>query len=205
MIDGGLIVGYLTAALVRGGKRLADRKIDALLDRLTAVVMERMGMGPIDELAADPRDERRQRDLGLRIDGAASANRAFARELAEIAERLDRAGGRRMLNQVYAEMSVQAFDHGVAIGGDFNLFHAPDPSDYSGAPGWVKLCIVVGAVLAIAGMGLFGYTLFTGIPEIGEPGYGEVPRGIVAAGAVFFAGFVLLAAASIGRGLSRRD
>lgn len=76
-------------------------------------------------------------------------------------ERLDRRGGRQVLNQVYADMNVQAFDHGVAVGG----------------------------------MGRFGYTLFTGIPDVGDPDFGRTPAAFGIAGAVFFAGFVMLAVA----------
>jgi hypothetical protein len=203
-IDGGLVVGYLTAALIRGGKRWADRNIDSLLDRLTTVVVQRMGHRPLDRLAADPRDERLQREVGLTIDGAVSVDGAFARELAEVVDRLDRQGGRQVLNQVYAQMNVQAFDHGMAIGRDFNYFHAPDPTDYSGAPAWVKLFIVVGTLLAVAGLGLFGYTLFTDNPDLNDPSFGETPPGIGRAAAIFFAGFVILGIASLGRGLSKR-
>jgi len=41
----------------------------------------------------------------------------------------DKHGGRQLVNK-----DVQAFDHGIAIGRDFNYFHAPDPADYSNAP-----------------------------------------------------------------------
>jgi hypothetical protein len=203
-IDGGLVVGYLTAALVRAGRRLADRTIDALLDQLTSLVRRRLGQDSLERLAADPRDEQAQRDVGLTIDGAARVDAGFGRELAALVERLDRRGGRQVLNQVYADMNVQAFDHGVAVGRDFNYFHAPDPADYSDAAAWVKGLIVVGSLLAVAGMGLFGYTLFTGIPEPGDPDFGQTPAGFGIAAAVFFAGFVMLGIAALGRGLSRR-
>ena len=162
-----------------------------------------MGRAPLDRLAGDPRDETTQRELGLTIEGAVSVDRGFARELSGLIGELDRRGGRQLLNQVYADMNVQAFDHGIAVGRDFNYFHAPDPTDYSRAPGWVKLCVVLGSVLALAGMFIFGYTLFTGIPNPGEPGFGDTPPGIPLAFGVFFAGFVLLAIGSIGRALSR--
>jgi hypothetical protein len=203
-VEGGLVVGYLTAAIVRGGQRWADRSLDSLLDHLTALVVRRMGRGPLDRLAGNPRDERLQREVGLTIDGAVSVDRAFARELADLVAKLDRRGGRQILNQVYAQMNVQAFDHGTAIGRDFNYYHVPDPTDHSGAPAWIKLFIVVGTLAAIAGLGIFGYTVLTGMPDLHDPNFGETPAGIGVGAAVFFAGFVILGIASLGRGLSRR-
>lgn len=203
-IDGGLIVGYLTAALLRAGRRWADRTMDSLLNRLTDLVASRMGHGPLDRLAGNPGDEGVQREVGLTIDGALTVDRGFARELAEVVAELDRRGGRQIVNQVYAQMNVQAFDHGVAIGRDFNYFHAPDPSDYSDAPSWVKFCVVLGSALAAAGVFIFGYTLFTGIPDVNDPGFGETPPGIPLAFGVFFIGFLILGIGAIGRAMSKR-
>jgi hypothetical protein len=203
-VDGGLIVGYLTAALVRGGMRLADRRLDSLLDRLTTLVVSRMGRGPVAQLTRSPDDDLIQRDVGMAIDRAVSVDRDFARDLAQIAAALDERGGRQILNQVYAQMNVQAFDHGTAIGGDFTYFNVPDPTDYSDAPTWIKLCIVLGSVLAIAALGIFGYTLFTYNPNLTDPEFGETPPEFGVAGAVFFVGFVILGFAALGRALSRR-
>jgi hypothetical protein len=191
-LDGGLIVGYLTAALLRAGGRLADRALDSLLNRLIDLVASRMGRAPLDRLAGNPRDEATQREVSLVIDGAISVDRAFARELAQLVAELDKRGGRQLVNRVYAQMNVQAFDHGIAIGRDFNYFHAPDPADYSNAPLWVKFCIVLGSVVAVAGLFIFGYSFFTDI------------TGIPFAFGVFFAGFVILGIGSIGRAMSRR-
>lgn len=205
LIDGGLIVGYLTAALLRGGRRIADRTVDSLLDRLTGLVADRMGPGPLDRLRKYPRDDTAQREVGLTIDGAVSVDANFARELAALVAELDRHGGREMINEVYAQTNVQAFDHGMAIGRDFNYFNVPDPDDMSDAPGWVKLCIVLGSVVTTVGMFMFGYTLFTDNPAPGDPNFGEVPAGIPTAVGVFFLGFVILGIASIGHSLSKRD
>jgi hypothetical protein len=204
LIEGGLVVGYLTAALVRGGQRWTDRTVDSLLDRLTSLVRGRMGAEPLDRLARNPRDEELQREVGLRLDGAVTVDRGFAQELADVVRELDDHGGREILNQVYAQMSVQAFDHGVAVGRDFNAFTVPDPTDYSGAPAWVKLFIVIGTLLAVAGLGIFGYTLFTENTDLNDPNFGEMPPGFGVAAAVFFAGFVILGIAALGRALSNR-
>lgn len=203
-IDGGLVVGYLTAALLRAGKRWGDRALDQLLDRLTRLVADRMGRAPLDRLADNPRSPEVQREVGLTVDGAISVDKAFAGELADLIRALDQHGGRQLVNNVYAQMNVQAFDHGIAVGRDFNYFQAPDPTDISDAPGWVKFCIVLGSVLTVGGVFIFGYTLFTGMPDVDDPNFGDVPAGVPLAAAVFFVGFVVLGIASLGRAMSKR-
>lgn len=191
MVDGGLIVGYLTAALLRGGKRVADRAVDSLLDRLTDLVAGRMGSGPLDRLKRQPGEETVQREVGLTIDGATSVDANFASELAGLVAELDQRGGRQMINEVYAQMNVQAFDHGVAIGRDFNYFNAPDPTDMSDAPGWVKFCVSVGMLVAFTGMFIFGYTILTSIPDVDNPDFG-VPPGIPIGFGVAFLGIFIV-------------
>ena len=115
---------------------------------------------------------------------------------------LDRMGGRNVINNVNAQLNVQAIGGGIAVGGDY--VNVPDPSDLSGAPAWVKGTIALGLLLAVAGLGIFGYTLFTDMPDLDDPNFGETPEGIPLAAGVFFAGFVLMGIASIGRAFSKR-
>jgi hypothetical protein len=201
-VDGGLIVGYLTAAVVGAGRRWADRTFDRLLDRLTATVSHRLGDGPLNRLANAPGDEQVQRALGLSLDRAMSKDHTFARTLAEMSAKLDDRGGRDMLNEVYAQMNVQAFDHGVAIGGDFNYF--ADPTDYSRDRVWVKLFMSLGTLLAIVAFGIFGYSLFTANPNLNSPDFGQPPPGMALAGALFFLALLLVSLASLGHALSKR-
>jgi len=204
MIDGGLIVGYLTAALLRGGQRWADRTIDSLLDRLTDAVTRRLGKGPVERLAQNPRDATVQREVSLTVEGAIAANKALERELARVVAELDKKGGRRILNQVYAQMNVQAFDRGIAVGRDFNYFNAPDPGDLSRAPLWVKVCFVLGAATCVGGLFLTGYNMFAGFPRPGDPNFGGFPPGTALGFGIFFVGFIITGIGSLGRALSRR-
>jgi hypothetical protein len=54
MLDGGLVVGYLTAFLLRGARRLADRAFESGLDRLADVVESRIGRRSLDRLEENP-------------------------------------------------------------------------------------------------------------------------------------------------------
>ena len=203
-IEGGLVVGYLTAALLGAGKRWADRRLDSLLDSLTGLVQEKLGTRPVDNLRDTPTDPQAQRDLELVIDGAIARDQAFRAEVSRLVRELDQRNGRQLLNQVYANTNMQAFDNGMVVGRDFNYFSAPDPSDLSGAPGWVKAFLVIGALFAMGGLAIFFITLFTQIPDLGDPDFGQTPPGIPLAFGVFFVGFVLMGIASIGRSLSKR-
>jgi hypothetical protein len=145
-----------------------------------------------------------QREVGLTLDGAISVDRDFAAQLAELVSSLDDNGGRQLVNNVYAQNNEQAIDNGEAVGGDFNYYHAPDPSDISDAPVWVKLFIVVGGVLVVSAFFIFGYTLFTDMPDLGDPDFGETPPGIPLAAGVFFVGFVILGVAAVGRSMISR-
>ena len=204
MIDGGIVVGYLTAYLLKGGKRLADSTFDALLDRLVQRVEQRLGPRPINTLNQSPGDARTEGLVQARIEDAMQADPSFAADLANLIEQLDQRGGQQFVNQVYAETSVQSFGSGPAVGRDLIYAPTPDPSDISDAPAWVKLLAVVGTAACLAAFGLFGYTLFTDNPDFDDPSFGEVPAGIARAAVIFFVGFILLAIASFGRALSKR-
>jgi hypothetical protein len=66
---------------------------------------------------------------------------------------------------------------------------------------WFVATVSLGFVLCLAAFGVFGYTLFTDTPNL-EPGAGpQVPEGVVAAGAMFLTGFVIMAVASLVRAI----
>jgi hypothetical protein len=204
MIDGGVVVGYLTVALARGATRLADRAFDGLLDKLVGEIKRRLGSEPEETLMHHPADPVSRQQIARDLQVAMRMDPSFARELEEVVAELDRLGGRNVINNVNAQLNVQAIGGGIAVGGDVTYVDVPDPSDLSGAPVWVKATIALGLLLAVAGLGIFGYTLFTDMPDLDDPNFGETPEGIPLAAGVFFAGFVLLGIASIGRAFSRR-
>jgi hypothetical protein len=204
-IDGGIVVGYLTAYLLKGGKRLADRTFEALLDRLVDRVQERLGPRPVSTLERKPGDTANEALVQDEIDEAMRTDPSFAAELTRLIESLERRGGRQFVNQVYAQNNVQVIGRGLAVGGDFTYAPPPpDPSDISDAPLWVKAFLVLGTALCLAGLALFGYTLFTHDPEFGDPDFGDTPPGIGRAAVVFFIGFVVVGVAAIGRSMAKR-
>ena len=201
-IDGGVVVAYLTASLLKGGRRIADRALESLMDRLVERVSDRLGPRPINTLERDPADPGNQRLVAGKISEAMRADRAFARELTQLVTELNRHGGRQFINEVYAETNIQAFGGGHAIGG--NLIYAPpprDPSDISDSPAWVKVLAMLGGLLCIGAFGIFGYALFTNDPVPGETG---PPDGVVQAAAVFFAGLVVMAVAGFANMFTKR-
>ena len=203
-----VVVGYLTVHLLRGARHVADRTIESLLDRLAKLVEARLGPGPLDTLAGNPADAATQTQVRRNIEAAARTDPAFAQELDALRAELDQRGGREIINQVYAQMNVQAFDHGMAAGRDLIYaptdFNVPDPSDLSGAPAWVKLFIGLGFLTCVTGLGIFFYTLFTDMPDLNDPDFGETPPGIPLAFGIFFVGFAIVAIGSIGRAMSKR-
>ena len=205
MIDGGVLAGYLAVAATRVAGRVFDKTVDGLFDRLAQHVAQRLGWHAIDSINANPGDVQQQRQVGQSIDAVARVDSQFAAELSRLQDRLDRQVGRQLINVVNAQTSVQAFG-GDAYGGHHYELTAPDPTDYSKAPAWVKVLIVVGTVIALAGFGMafIGIVGFIGsVPDASAtdpPDFGNVLPGF----GLFFVGVVVLAVAGIGRALSRR-
>jgi hypothetical protein len=202
------VVGYLTVYLLRGAHRVANSAFDALVDRLARAVETRLGSGALDDLARNPRDPITRNHIRRQVEAQAAVDSEFASALEAMVAELDRQGGQAVINEVYAEHNVQVFGSGMAAGRD--LVYAPtdvripDPSDLSGAPGWVKLFLTAGFVTAVTGIGIFFYTLLTDMPDLNDPSFGETPRGIPIAFAVFFVGFGIAATGAIGRALSKQ-
>jgi hypothetical protein len=197
--DGGVIVGYLAAAM---GKQVADRAINALLNRLAALVSQWLGYASLNDLGRRPDDPRVRARVDRAIRSAAAADAEFAYDLSRAQEELDRRGARYLIGDIYAPHGQVAVGHSpIAIG----QIYAPyrHPGDIRDAPGWAKGLVVIGSLLCVASIGLFGYTMFTNQPQLGDPDFGSFPEGIKTAGAIFFVGFVLAAIGSMVAGLSK--
>ena len=195
-IDGGVVVAYLAAYLLKGGRRIADAAVESLIGQLVERVSVRLGPRPLNTLERAPADPQNQRLVANKITEAMRDDAGLARELTQLVTELNRRGGKgyiNQINQIYAETVVQHYGTGPAIGGD--LIYAPPPHQ-SGitpeSPTWVKVLGMLGALLCLGAFGIFGYTLFT---DDRPPGSTGPPDGVVQAGAVFFAGLVVMALA----------
>jgi len=120
MIDAAVVAAYLGAAVARGGRRLLDTMIDTGLDRLSTAVVRRLGRGPATDLAHNPDSPAVRAHVARQLESTARCDPGFARELAFLVAQLDRSGGRRLINNVRAQVNVQAFDGGYAHYGDYN-------------------------------------------------------------------------------------
>ena len=204
-MDPTAIVGYLVAKLLGSAQRFADQQVDGLLDRLTNRVWQRLGGDrALDRLSRDPRNEVAQEWARSSIERAARADPSFAAELARLQRQLEQRAPDLL---VYAPGAgtVVGVNQGYLIQGPVTFNQTTDPNDWSDATPMVKALAVVAVFLCIAGLGLFGYTLFTDRPELNDPNFGEMPPGIPIAAGIFFAGFVLAGIASVAHGLRRRS
>ena len=195
MIDGGLITGYLLAAVARGGRRVLDRTVDAALDRLAGAVTAKLGPGPRNDLARDPNNPDIQRNVAGAVERASFDDPAFARLLDALERQLERSGGPQyLLNQVNATVNAQAFGSGsVRVGNDYyTAYHSDDydPADelFSGrGPG--RALAVLGLLLALAGFGGWMYLIFSSTAD-SDPFSRELVPGIPL-GAAAFAAFLV--------------
>lgn len=206
MIDGGVLAGYLAVAATRAAGRVFDKTVDALFDRLAQRVGQRLGGQAVAAINANPGDRQRQRQVGQGIEAVARVDPQYAAELAHLQRRLDELVGRQLINVVHAQTSVQAFHGGNAYGGHHYEYSVPDPTDYSKAPVWVKVLIVIGIVIALFGFGMVLVGILGFINSVPDsppdrlPDFGSVLRGF----GVFFAGLIILTIANVGKVLSRR-
>ncbi len=204
VIEVGAVVGYLASQLLRGTRKTASMAVEELLDELAGVVTAELGGKSLAGLRERPRDAHVRKRLGDRISAAARQDPMFADQLAHLLAELDTEGGPWFFNHVQAHTNAQAFGGGHAVVGNLTIVDMPNPNDLTGAPGWVKFFIGLGGLVCLAGMAIFGYTLFTDVAEanVNAPPTLGPPPGIVMAAAVFFAGFVMLGIGAFGRSVS---
>jgi hypothetical protein len=99
MIDGGVISGYLALAVTRGVDRLMTSKIDKSLAALANRIRDELGPNPFHELRSDPGDRHARSRIARAVEHLARQDRWFADDVARLAGRCDREGGRPLLRQ----------------------------------------------------------------------------------------------------------
>lgn len=204
-MDPSVIVGYLVAKLMGSTRRFADRQVDKLLDALTQRVWNRIGGDrALERLARDPQNDVAQEWAKASIERAAHADPAWADELGRLQRQLQQRAPDLLVYAPGAE-TVVGVNSGYLIQGPVTIHQGASSSDdWSDASAGVKILATIGILLCLAGMGLFGVAVFGDHPVPGEPGFADVPAGIPVAAAVFFAGFVIAAIASVAHGMRRR-
>lgn len=140
MVDGGIVVGYLTTWLLRGAGRTLDNAFDKALEALARRAYERLEPKQLSELRKRPRDRRTREYAEQRIEQAMWQEPAFAAELENLVSYLDSEGGRRIIIE----------------------------PDYPRNP-VVVLLLLLGIALCLAGLGLSGYTFLMQDPSSAGP------------------------------------
>jgi hypothetical protein len=129
----------------------------------------------------------------------------FAAQVARLQQELDRRGAQNLLIHAPGAETVIGVNSGVVVrDGHVHIDQRPpDPADLSADPPWIKAAVGLGMILAVAGLGLFGHTLFTWNPQPGSPDFTDPPDGFGSAAAVFFVGFVLVGIGWLGRAMTK--
>lgn len=201
VLESTIVMGYLTRALMRGGERAADRATDALLDRLVALARSRIGPGAMELLAMNPADESTQRTVSTMLDGAASVDSSFARELAELVSQLDASGGHNIFNEVSAHTNQQAYEHSTVVGRDYTYVNASHPGDLSDAALWVKAGVAIGALASLIGFIILSWIVVTAMTsDAAKPDFHNLPPGA----GLFVAGMVISGVAQMGKAMSKQ-
>lgn len=196
---------------------MVSSKIDDLLAGLAARIRNKMGIGPSRDLRANPADPQVQDMIARAVERRALRDSGFDRDLARLCDRLDRAGGRQLLQQVWTSGSVDVgrgnvvqVQHagGPVAGRDINNMNLRHPGDMHDKPVLVKAGYWTSAILAVAGFGLVGYSVFTAVSankEVSNAGPGWIVDNtvIVQGGICLFAGLVLAILSSVGASMSR--
>ena len=174
MIDAAVAAAYLGAAVARSGRHLLDTMIDTGLDRLSTAVVRRLGRGPATDLARNPDSPAVRAHVARQLESTARCDPGFARELAFLVAQLDRSGGRRLINNVRAQINVQAFDGGYAHYGDYNegdiYTNDYDPADELVAgQGIGRFVAIIGLTVTLAGFLGFVWVMYDAFRN-GGPG-----------------------------------
>lgn len=190
------IVGFLVATLMGAAQRLADRKLDHLLNELTDRVFGRLGSDPaLGDLQNNPQDPHAQHSAAASIGAAARQDHRYQAELARLQHELDRRGARKLLLYAPGAETVIGINHGVVVH-DGNIYMTwEDPTRIRNDPVWVKAAFVLATLFTLLGFGTMGVAIF----QTGARGPGPA---IIPGAAIFFLGFVIMAIASLGHSMS---
>jgi len=112
--------------------------------------------------------------VARQLESTARCDPGFARELAFLVAQLDRSGGRRLINNVRAQVNVQAFDGGYAHYGDYNegdiYTNDYDPADELVAgQGIGRFVAIIGLTVTLAGFLGFVWVMYDAFRN-GGPG-----------------------------------
>jgi hypothetical protein len=169
------VVSYLAAWLLRGGRRWVDRRFDEALEGLWQRAIDGLrgrGYGrEVREFRRRPLNDYTRESLELSLREVMSENVALAASLERNVRYLDSHHGRQFIAVV-----------------------ENDPS--TSRVWWVRALVVLAAVLAFSGFGLFFYAIYQDSQQTGPSSTGIPPnagRGF----ALFFAGLCVLALAGI--------
>jgi hypothetical protein len=214
LVDVGVVVGYLVAFLSGKAKRLADRAVDDLLERLYGKVASKLRSDPaMRQLEDDPSNDQAQASVVESLSAMAASNEQLTSELRQLVTELDRRGAQQLIisapvhGQVFQNVTAQHGSIVGSIGRDVHIYqdaHAREAAELRSAGCLTKSLLVVGILLAFSGLGIFLYGFFTWNPRPGDPNFGGVPPAFAVAFGVFFTGFVLIGVSRMILGLRRR-
>jgi hypothetical protein len=175
------VVGYLAVWLLKGGRRFVDRRFDEALEGLWERAVDglrRSGHGhELREFRRRPLNAYTRDSLEISLQEAMSQNAALAASLERNVRYLDSRDGRRVIAAV--EM---------------------DP--ITSKVWWVVALVVLAAVLAFSGFGLFFYAIYQESQETGPSPPGIPPNAARGFG-LFFAGLCVLALSGIAHALTK--
>jgi len=204
MIDGVVLAGYLAVAATRTTGRVFDEDVDALLDRLSKRVEERLGGRAVADVELHPGDTDRRLRLGRGIDAVARTDPQLAREFVSLQDELDRKVGRQLIDALLPA-TIPTTDDATP--------DAVTPSIVDGptAPRWIRALVVAGVLVCLVGfamalVGLIGVigSMSTALGK--DPAPGDTPTlGTALPGfGVFFVGVAIIVAGNVGRAVAQR-
>lgn len=202
-MDAGLVVGYLVAFLSGKAKKLADKAVDELLERLYGKVASKLRADPaMRELEDDASNDAAQAAVARSLNAVVASNDQLASELQQLVKDLDQRGAQQLIvgapvhGHIFQNVTAQQGSIVGSIGRDVHIYQDSGSAEISAlrnAGCATKTSMILGVLLALAGMGLGIFSVFTWNPQFGSSDFGQFPPGAMLGFGLFFAGFVLIA------------